>query len=395
MGTHTPASEYPKVEFSLREFGGSLGDFGTLLPLVVGYIAINGLNPAGLFLMLGITNIVLGLVYHLPMPVQPKKVIAAVAISQGWAPTLVYASGLGLGLTWLFLVFSGLLHRLVRWTPTYLVRGIQLGLGIALGLQAVRMMAPAPLLGALAIAIIFLLRKSRYAPASVVVIGVGIALVALRGDLENIRFGFTLPPLTPPRPRDVWQAMVLAGFAQIPLTLTNSVMATGTLIRDYFPDKPVGERKLMLTMGFTNLIVSFFSGMPVCTGSGGLAAKYYFGGRTGGASIMEGLIEVAIGLFLSRSIIDIMEAFPLALVGGMLLLVGIQLGSLAFRLRGWPLILAVITAGISVAVNIGVGFVVGLALSVLARELHRRGKLPTLGDPCHNEALDEHSKNTG
>ena len=30
-------------EFSLREFGGSLGDFGTLLPFTVGYIVICGM----------------------------------------------------------------------------------------------------------------------------------------------------------------------------------------------------------------------------------------------------------------------------------------------------------------------------------------------------------------
>ena len=35
-----------EFEFSLREFGGSLGDFGTLLPFTVGYIVICGFEPA-------------------------------------------------------------------------------------------------------------------------------------------------------------------------------------------------------------------------------------------------------------------------------------------------------------------------------------------------------------
>ena len=33
-------------EFNRRELAGSMGDFGTLFPLAVGYIAVNGLNPA-------------------------------------------------------------------------------------------------------------------------------------------------------------------------------------------------------------------------------------------------------------------------------------------------------------------------------------------------------------
>ncbi len=33
--------------FNLRELAGSLGDFGTLLPLAIGYITVCKLNPAG------------------------------------------------------------------------------------------------------------------------------------------------------------------------------------------------------------------------------------------------------------------------------------------------------------------------------------------------------------
>jgi MFS superfamily sulfate permease-like transporter len=374
-------------EFNLRELGGSLGDFGTLFPLAVGYIAVNGLDPAGLFVMLGLTNIALGLLYRLPMPLQPKKVIAAVAISQGWSPSLVYASGFGMGLTWFFLVFTGLLRKLITWTPVFLVRGVQLALGLALGWRALKLMAPAPLLGLLAVAVALLLRQNRYAPASVILIVLGVGLAAWRGDLRGLTFAFTLPPLTLPRlahgwrANHVWRAMLLAGFAQIPLSITNAVMATAATIRDYFPEKAVSERKLMLNMGVMNITASFFGGMPMCHGAGGLAAQYYFGARTGGTPIMEGLIEVGIGLFLSRSIADVMMAFPMALVGGMLFLVSVQLGTPAIKLRGWPLALALTTAGVSTATNIGVGFIVGLGLSHLIRALYWRGRLSCLSFP--------------
>ncbi|GAI55961.1 unnamed protein product, partial [marine sediment metagenome] len=49
-------------EFNLRELAGSMGDFGTLFPLAIGYIVVCGLNPAGFLMMMGVANIASGLV---------------------------------------------------------------------------------------------------------------------------------------------------------------------------------------------------------------------------------------------------------------------------------------------------------------------------------------------
>jgi MFS superfamily sulfate permease-like transporter len=380
------SSQHRDFEFNMRELGGSMGDFGTLFPLAIGYIAVNGLDPAGLFIMLGLTNIALGLIYRMPMPVEPKKVIAVTAIAQQWAPSTVYASGFGLGMLWFILVLTGLLRKLVAITPVFIVRGIQMALGLLLGWQALRMMAPAPLLGVLAVAIVLLLRQNRYAPASLVLMVLGVGIVAWQGNLPAAEsLTLTLPPLTVPRLGDIWQAMLLAGFAQIPLSITNAVIAPAVLIREYFPEKAAGEHKLMLNMGVMNLVASFFGGMPMCHGAGGFAGQYYFGARTGGAPIMEGLIEVGIGLFLSRSIASIVAAFPLALVGGMMLFVGIQLGKGAIKLRGWNLALCLITAGLSVVTSMAGGFLAGLALAYIVRALRGRGVLPCL---CSSDETD-------
>jgi len=111
----------------------------------------------------------------------------------------------------------------------------------------------------------------------------------------------------------------------------------------------------------------------MCHGAGGLAGQYYFGARTGGTSILEGLIEVFLGLFLSKSVANLLKAFPMPLVGGMMLLVGIELGKVVVKLRGWKLWLALVTAAISVVTNMALGFVAGLAVAYLVRELkHRR-----------------------
>jgi MFS superfamily sulfate permease-like transporter len=364
-------------EFNLRELAGSMGDFGTLFPLAIGFIAVNGLDPAGLFIVMGLANIALGLIYRLPMPLEPKKVVAVTAIAQEWPPSLIYNSAFGLGLVWFLLVFTGVLRKLVSITPLFLVRGIQIALAVMLGWRALEMMAPAPLLGLLAVVVAVLLRENRYAPAAVVIMALGVGIMAWRGELQDVVvFDVTLPPLTLPRLDAVWEAMVLAGFAQIPLSITNAVIAAAALIRDYFPEKAVSERKLMLNMGAMNVIGSFFGGMPMCHGAQGLAGQYYFGARTGGTPILEGLIEISMGLFLSRSIANILMGFPMALIGGMMFMVAIQLGKGAIELRGWKLALAGVTAAVSVATNMAVGFVVGLGLTHSLCALTRRGDLP-------------------
>jgi len=71
-------------EFNVRELAGSMGDFGTLLPLAIGYITVCKMDPCGLLVMMGLANIVTGLVYRLPMPIEPMKVLAVMAIAQAW-----------------------------------------------------------------------------------------------------------------------------------------------------------------------------------------------------------------------------------------------------------------------------------------------------------------------
>lgn len=366
-------------EFNLRELAGAMGDFGTLFPLAVGFIAVNGMNPAGLFIMMGLTNLALGLVYRLPMPLEPKKVVAVTAIAQRWTPSMIHTSAFGLGLLWLLLVVSGVLKKIVSITPLFLVRGIQIALGVLLGWQALQMMAPAPLLGLLAVVVVLVLRNNRYAPAAIVLMALGIGIMGFRGELGQLLvWEVTLPPLTVPQLGELWDAMVLAGFAQIPLSITNAVMATAVLIRDYFPEKAVTENKLMLNKGVMNVVASFFGGMPMCHGAQGLAGQYHFGARTGGAAIMEGLIEISLGLFLSRSLAGIMGGFPMALLGGMLFLVAIELSKSAVKLRGWRLGLAGVTAALSVLTNMALGFLVGLGLTHILRALKKRGRFPRI-----------------
>jgi hypothetical protein len=53
----------------------------------------------------------------------------------------------------------------------------------------------------------------------------------------------------------------------------------------------VPPQQLAVTTGLMNTLGSWVGGMPMCHGAGGLAAQHYYGTRTGGANVLEGLIE--------------------------------------------------------------------------------------------------------
>ena len=128
-------------EFNLRELAGSMGDFGTLLPLTIGYIVVCKMNPAGLLVMIGLANIATGLIYRLPMPIEPMKALAVVAIAQAWTPEKICTSALLMGVVWLIMGVTGAITRMVRWVPKSVVRGIQLSLGILLAIQGAKMVS--------------------------------------------------------------------------------------------------------------------------------------------------------------------------------------------------------------------------------------------------------------
>jgi hypothetical protein len=350
-------------DFNMREFSGSLGNLGTFLPLAVGYIAVCGLNPAGLLIMMGLANIFTGLLYRLPIPIEPMKVIAAAAIAQRWSPSMVYSAGFSMGVIWLIFAAAGVACRIASMTPACIVRGVQATLGILLSLEAVRLLSTEWVTGIISIMIGFGLRSNRRAPAAVILVLMGIVIMGLNGRLGGIGGpNFTLPHVTTFSIQEMWQTLVLAGFAQIPLTVTNATIATSCLISAYWPNRTVSPRGLSLSQGLMNVCAPFFGGMPMCHGAGGLAGQYYFGARTGGTNVIEGVIEISLGLFLAPSVAGLFGSFPKGVIGAMLLLVGFELIKFARDVRERRDMLALaMTVSASLASNMAFGFIAGLA----------------------------------
>ncbi|HQG26659.1 MAG TPA: putative sulfate/molybdate transporter [Syntrophorhabdus sp.] len=361
-------------EFNLRELAGSMGDFGTLFPLAIGYIAVCGLNPAGFLVMMGVANIVTGLLYRLPIPIEPMKVLAVVAIAQHWEPSMVYASGFGMGIVWTVFALIGVMKWIAKVTPDSVIRGIQVALGIILAIEAIKMISTWWIIGVLSIITGLVLGRNRYAPAAIVLMALGLVIMIVKGQFNLVESPrLTLPIITGFSPREVWQSFLQAGLAQIPLTATNAVIATSALIKSYWPEKPVSESRLSLNMGIMNLILPFFGGMPLCHGAGGLAGQYYFGARTGGANIIEGLIEIAMGLFLAGSIAGLFSVFPVAIIGAMMFLVGVELVKFARGIH-WDrdIIPMGTTLIVSLLTNMAYGFLSGFVVYYLIKSIPGR-----------------------
>ena len=75
------------------EAGGAFGDLGTLLPILLGAIAVGGLAPGGALVGFGLALVATGLFYRLPLPVQPMKAVGALIVAGGLAPGEVAAAG--------------------------------------------------------------------------------------------------------------------------------------------------------------------------------------------------------------------------------------------------------------------------------------------------------------
>ncbi|MBI4719660.1 MAG: transporter [Chitinivibrionia bacterium] len=362
-----------RIRFDRNELAGSFGDIGTDLPLIVGIILAAGLDGASVFFMFGLLQITMGFVYGLPMPMQPLKAMAVLVITQKIAGNILFGAGLAIGLVMLILSLSGGLGLLARWIPRCVVRGIQFGLGLSLASLALKNYIPSMGgsgygLAVAALLAMLVLWGNRRVPPGLLVVAIGAAYAVATGlNLDAIAegVGITLPSFRVPDLSDIATGFVVLALPQIPLSISNSVIATDQTIRDLFPDRRVGVRKIGLTYSFVNLLVPFFGGVPACHGCGGLAGHYTFGARTGGSVIIYGAFYLVLGLFLSGPLHEVLKVFPQPILGVILLFEALKLLTFvrdqADSLRDISIALLV---GV-VAMAVKQGFVVGLLLGCL------------------------------
>ncbi len=385
-----------EYEFNLRELSGSIGDFGTLIPLSIALITINGLSFSAVFLMVGAFYFVSGFYYRLPIPVQPLKVVSAVAIASPDKVTLevMAATGLIFAAILLFLAVSGLIDQVARLFTKPIVRGIQLGLGLVLmrkgvmfikdkdlfveGLTNQPMIGGMPVnlvVGMVAVLLVLLLLNNHRFPAALVVLGAGILVGVGYGAFDDTDWGMgaTDMDLYSPSLDDFWTACYLLVLPQIPLTIGNAVIGTTDTVKMLFGkgehSQRATNRAFAASMGLANIPTGLLAGMPMCHGAGGLAAHYRFGARTGGSNIMIGSIFIIIALAFGVVGVAILSSIPSAVLGVLLLFAGLELALLVRDVtQKQQLFIVFLIAGIGLATtNMGVAFGAGIVVDQVIR----------------------------
>ena len=383
-------------KFDRVEFSGSLGDLGTLIPLSVGLILITGLNLTSVFSIVGVFYILIGIYYRLPIPVQPLKVVAAIAIAFPDKITvpIISATGLIFGVILLVLAWTGVIDWVAKFFTKSMIRGIQLGLGLMLltkgidfiqdpnlfihNRSTVALMPGIPLnpiIGILGTIVTLFLLSSRRFPAALVVVAFGAVTGVIFGALKGVTFDFGPMALVFEWPRaiDFWNALFLLVIPQIPLTLGNAIIGTTDAVKSLFGEggqiKRATNRGFATSMGLANLGAGFLAGMPVCHGAGGLAAHYRFGARTGGSNVMIGLVFLVFAMVFGKIGVNILSAIPNSVLGVLLLFAGLELTLLLKDImERKDLFVAFSIAGISLATrNMGIAFVAGMVLERLIR----------------------------
>jgi hypothetical protein len=327
----------------LNELSGALGDLGTLLPLLIALTLTKSISLSATLVFSGLANIATGVAFGIPLPVQPMKAIAAIAISQSYTINENISAGLFVGGVVTFLSLTGLLKWFGRVVPIPVVRGIQMGAGFALVISAGTSLLK-PLgwtspdwsdnwLWAMA-AFIFLLLSSLIprAPYALLVFILGLTLSGIHLTSHPPTHPSHFQPWHPktylPSPKDFYKGAFEAGLPQLPLTTLNSILAVTSLSASLFPSNQPPtptNTQIGLSVGLANLIGCWFGAMPMCHGSGGLAAQHRFGARSGASIILLGLVKLILGLVAGESIIPLLQRFPKSLLGIMVLAAGVEL----------------------------------------------------------------------
>ncbi|KAI2469432.1 hypothetical protein F4781DRAFT_431316 [Annulohypoxylon bovei var. microspora] len=330
----------------LAEVSGALGDLGTLLPLMI-TLAVNGsISLSTTLVFSGFYNLATGVVFGIPLPVQPMKAIAAAAIASKTSERETVAAGSVVAIIVLLLSITGLLHWVTRIIPIPVVKGIQFGAGLSLIISAgSSLLQPFthhwvfPLDNlvwsfAAFLLLIFTQRASRFPYALIIfVVGLILAIISVATSshhhLPHFRVWhpyFELP---------WWSADAIGmGIAQLPLTTLNSIIAASALAADLLPELPAPSvTELGISVAIMNILGCWFGAMPVCHGAGGLAAQYRFGARSGASIILLGLFKMLLGILFGESLLDLLTAFPKTLLGIMVIAAGLELAKVGQSLN--------------------------------------------------------------
>jgi len=374
-GNRHPAARW------LGDLSGAFGDLGTFLPLVIGVLILGPFDPTGLMIGFGVFAIATGLIYRLPIPVQPMKLVAALAIAGSLSAPAIVASGLLLGLSLLLLGLSGLIERMHRLVPRTVLAGLQIALGLHLLIASFDLMSGSWGLWIVTATLFLLLLMTPFRSISaliLVIFGITWTLITSNTTLPISDLAWHAPTFGIPTWDAFGEAAVSTFWPQLTLTVTNAVILTSVLAADYFPKTgaAASSKRLALSSGMLNLALAPIGAMPMCHGAGGLVAQYHQGARTGRTPVIFGSLCLALGLLAGPLTVDLLQLIPLPVVAVLLgyaslhLLVPKQLLQASWFCRG----IMVLTVLVSLEVNLAAGLFAGLLAELFRPSAIKAGR---------------------
>ncbi|XP_009392860.2 molybdate transporter 1-like [Musa acuminata AAA Group] len=401
------------------EVNGALGDLGTYIPIIMALALAKDLDLGTTLVFTGVYNIITGVIYGVPMPVQPMKSIAAVAIStSSFGVPEIMAAGICTSAVVFLLGATRLMELAYKFIPLPVVRGIQLAQGLSFAMTAVkyvrydqdlakgkassdrRWMGLDGLVLAIAATVFVVIvngageaaeqgreeqviheqgggrrrakswRKVIFSvPSAVVVFVIGIILAIIRepGVVKELKAGPSRIHVVKISKHAWKEGFIKGAVPQLPLSVLNSVIAVCKLTTDLFPDKVASATSVSITVGLMNLVGCWFGAMPCCHGAGGLAGQYKFGGRSGACVALLGLAKLAVGLVLGESLLRLLVEFPVGLLGVLLLFAGVELAMAARDMssKAESFVMLICAAVSLVGSSAALGFVCGIVVHVL------------------------------
>lgn len=349
------------VDFAWNEVTGAIGDSVTVLPLVVAVAVLTDLSLAMMLIWFGVFQIVWGLHYDVPISVEPMKALAALILAGTITTGEFLLAGVLLGVVLFGMGATGTLARVGQYIGSPVVRGIQFGVALVLLETGLRLgIADLPLAG-LAVGIALLLIALGYWNLTAIIV------LIVGGLIAGYQTGIPTPTVPTTDGLFLVSSVKLtfstieAAIAQLAMTVGNAALAASVLLSDYF-DRDISADELSSSIGVMNLIAIPLGALPMCHGSGGIAGKYAFGARTAGANIILGLGYIAVALLA----VGLVTAYPVAMLGVILALIALQLGQTSIQqAQAYPLVVGIGVLG--VIVNLGVAFVVGIAVYLVVR----------------------------
>lgn len=327
---------------SRSELSGSLGDLGTFIPIIVSLVSQYNLDFGSTLIFAGFSNIVTGLMFEIPMAVQPMKAIAAVALSSTddtYSIEHMLVAGIMVSAIVFLLGATNMISVFNRIIPLPVVRGLQLGLGLSLWAKAKNLLPEevfawhdSQIHGFICFMFALLCEKNKKIPSALILFALGLifSIIKAASISEHVPpLSLTIPsPIKPVPEFKVWKTAFLdMALPQLPLTTLNSVIAVCKLSRDLFPSKPAKTRPVATSVGVMNLASCWFGAFPMCHGAGGLAAQYRFGARFGTSVVTLGIIKMILGIFFGQATLLLLQEhlFPQAILASMLAISGLEL----------------------------------------------------------------------